>query len=595
MSKAATQPTAQVKKPVLIIYGGFGLRGLHRAVADWSRAVVFEMDARLPRKWREQALEIIPGTLLEEPVTAQKVIARAEELLDAFLNDQPDANSPPGLETGRAFRAASLSLAGRRLVVPYVRTLLDARAILAGRTWEGIIVSPGTGICIPAWRQAAAAAGLNLQVIPQDQDMPPLRWKLARRLRRWWLSRQPSKPAGLTDPLYKLPEAVPGDPLLCVDSRLHSILGEEGAAKGWRAAPVLNATLKQAEIEELRTQYRQWWQGWWSGWTAAHAGADPFSDHHALQALGEWSVEKAYPVRAVALKVAWQKLAELRPRRILLGSTLGSEELIWGLAAREQGVETIVYTLDDPVDPRLSFPPDMVLADDSRQMLVAEERGVDAVRIHRIRTHRLIPHGGKNTVSGPSNRPLAIFAASFHLGHVPALASQTMLWPVELLVETARRMPGWDFLIKFHPTRERPDPVFNLDGFHHQHLWLAEQHFQSQRPPPNIRLASPETRLSTLLPQCSALLHVGSYAAMEAFHAGVPVIYLVSSKTATDYYNAKLILQAGALKTASDPLELSAILERQPDAGQIQAQASFIQSYYLTNAPSATEVLAAND
>jgi hypothetical protein len=157
-------------------------------------------------------------------------------------------------------------------------------------------------------------------------------------------------------------------------------------------------------------------------------------------------------------------------------------------------------------------------------------------------------------------------------------------------------MPEADFAIKLHPIRERPDPKFYLDGFHHLHLWQAEMHFQSLRPPANARLIPPEARLSELLPTTSVMLHLNSYASLEACSAGVPVICL-SPTTFLCSVNLRIMQQHGALKLALNASELANEIrlllgDRSARSKQIEVQKHFLAHHYPQGAAGLVEALA---
>ena len=567
---------------VLVIYGSFGVAGLNRLVTDWSKVLVLEVDARLPEKFRRKGAEVIPGSLLAEPAASESTMLRAQELLDAFLEDKAPVL---GLNTTREFRSACLSLVGMRLVVPYVRTLLEAAEIMKLGPWERIVISPGAGVCTRAWEQVGRHFEVPVTLLAMDRQLPPALWMLRRRFSRWRLKRRTGQGSGPVP--FQLPAASPGDALLCVDSRLMPILGEAGAKAGWRAAPSLSAACLET-LEPMRRRYQAWWQGWWAAWAAEHAEAG-LSDHEALRSVGDWMSDDVYAKHAAALDLTRAHLAELRPRRILLGSVLGMVELMWVLAARELGIQVVAYTLDDPIQPKLCFAPDLLLVDDLKHEWLARERGL-ADRTVRVRTHRHMPKSvPRNSAERAGARPQILLTASFYLGHTPAVPSETILWASELVVEVARRMPEADFAIKFHPLRERPDPKFSLDGFHHLHLWQAEVHFHSLQPPANVRLIMPEMRLSELLPTTSIMLHLNSYASLEACSAEVPVISLSPSEPTSMIL--KTMRHHGALCLAGSAAELRSqiqLLIQDASAlnAQLMAQKLYLDHYYPMSAPS---------
>jgi glycosyltransferase involved in cell wall biosynthesis len=513
-------------KHSLIIYGAFGKDGLKRAVKDWSHAVVYENDARLPAGLRHQVAAVISPEVTYPAEVIARLNRRMEELLDAFLDERAPV---PELETGRLFRSACMSMDVMRQVMPHLRTLEEAKLVDAHGPWQEMIISPGSGVCIKAWEQVARHLGVPVRALGLDEGKPSALWMLRRRWQRWLHQRGKTSKRHI----FKLPEAVPGDEWLCVDPRVDVILGEEGAAAGWRRAPAF-VPPSDDRHRCLRESYLKWWEGWRADWDREHLSAGSLSDHQALHAVGEWAAGDVYPLHAFALIQAREHLRRLKPKRLLVGSMFGKVELMWLVAAKELGIEVGAYSLDNAIYPKLCFAPDFLFYDDLRQRVFAEERGVVRNKMVPVRTHRLPAAAQK--VEAPSKRPLVVLADTSYHGVNSSPAPMISFWALETMVEAARLLPGWDFAFKFHPVRERPEARFNFDGCHHRHICERELHFQSLRPPANIRITAPEVRFSDLMATADVVLHIYSYAAIEAMAASIPAFLLASRNDDPDVF-----------------------------------------------------------
>lgn len=560
-------------KKTLAIYGAFGRHGLEKVVSDWSRAVVYENDARLPKRLREQGAEVISPEVTYPGEVIARLNGRMESLLDAFLEERA---AQPGLETGRLFRSACMSMDAMRQVMPYLRVLEEAKPLLTLGPWQEVIVAPGSGVCLPAWEQVARHLGVPMKTLEPDPGQPSAWWMLRRRLQRWRHQKKSAKRQA-----FRLPEAVPGDAWLCADPRVDVILGEEGAAAGWRRAPAFKAPSEE-ELQCLKADYLAWWKAWRSDWEKAHEGAAPLSDHESLHALGEWAAREVYPTHASALIQAREHLRRLRPQRVLVGSMYGKIELMWLVAAREQGIEVAAYSLDNAMWPKLCFEPDVLFYDDLRQKVFAEERGMQSSRMTAVKTHRLPPAAPRTCI--PGKRPLVILAdTSFH-GLNSSPAPMISFWALEMMTETARRLPDWDFAIKLHPVRERPEARFSFDGCHHRHICAREQHFWSLKPPSNIRVTAPEVRFSDLMASADVVLHIYSYAAIEAMAASLPALLLASRNDDPDVF-WRVMREGGVLPVAKDAADLADRLSAlHQDAAlrqrMVTEQQRFLKAFY---------------
>ncbi len=503
---------------ILLVFGAFAREGALKAVTDWSRAVVLEVDAFLPSPQREQCAAIVTVPPLLPEAEAMRLQNRAEDLLDEFLDERAPQS---GLETSRPFRASCLSIEAWRIVIPHIVCLEYASRALEHGPFAEIIVAPGAGVSLQAFKQLAGALGAPLRVLPHDRQKPPLLWMLKRRWQRARLKAQAAPP-----PPPRLPARTRPGQLWCADPRLESIVARDDREGRWVAGPRFTEPAA-SEVEALRQLYLAWWEQWWADWKKSHPDEDALSPRHILGDLGRWFSRERYPLHACHLQQARRIIAEEKPARVLIGSMRGRREFLWGLAARELGIPSVVYTVDCSIYPRLVFRPDLVLCDDARQFEVAtQEAKLPAHQVIQVSSHRRPPARSAAQAHTRAARPRLLLADTYYSGMVASSSPLLSAWAYQRVIEAARSLPGHDFFIKLHPVRERPDPVFHLSGQHHLHLWQRERNIRSLKPPPNVAILAPEERLSDWLPGMDVLLNIQSYAGLEAFALRIPVIYV---------------------------------------------------------------------
>jgi hypothetical protein len=584
---AATAPAAgSPPARTLLVHGAFATQATRRAIRDWSRTVALEVDLTLPESLRRLCAAVLTVPPLLQEAEAERLQARAEAVLDAFLEDRVRL---PGLATERRFRAACMSIEAWRIVVPHVVCLEYARRALAHGPFERIVVAPGAGISLPAFEQLARALGVPLEVLPFDREEPPFFWMLKRRWQRFRHRRQAAK-AGAAP--ARLPASTGSGERWCADARLETLVANEDKAGRWHRGPGFQDP-DPAALSALTDRYRAWWQAWWQDWRNAHPQEEALSDLWILEHLGDWFSRERYPLHSLLLEQARIAISKAPPQRVLVGSMRGRRELLWGLAAQDQGIPAAVYTIDCHIDPRLVFKPDLALCDDTRQCEIAASR-LAPQQVVRVRSHRRPP--GREIVGPPRphTRQRLLLADTYYSGMVASSSPLLSFWAYERLVEAARALPNCDFILKFHPVRERPEAVFHLSGLHHLHLWQRERFIRSLRPPPNLRLLAPEARLSDELPHADLLLNIQSYAGLEAFALDIPVIYLQPWDEEGLYPRMNAL---GAMRVATDtPHLLTLIRELLGDAdrrrAQLERQHAYLDYFYSDGHPSCADAAA---
>lgn len=573
--------SANAPPRTLLILGSFGWRQAERTITGWSHVFVLEVDRHLPEHLGRQCAGVLALPPLLQEHEAAMLQKRADDLLDRFLQDRV---AMFGVPTGRRFRAACMSIEAWRIVGPHVVCLEYARRLAGQGPWERIIVAPGAGVSIRAFQQLGQALGVPVQVLGVDRGKPPFWWLLKRRWQRFRTRRRVQKATPHAPRLQ--PAGQPGGNW-CSDPRLETMLAGSSSADRWVRGPGFTEPGTQ-ELLDLRARYLKWWDAWWQDWLREHAQDDPLADDWILEDLGRWFCEERYPRHALLLKQARASLATGRPARVLVGSMRGRQELLWGIAAQDQGIPVGVYTVDCHIDSRLCFKPDLAFCDDMLQWQEALQKGELArSQIVRVRSHRQLPAPCAEPAPVVRARRRFYLADTYYSGIVTGSSPLLSLWAIQRVIEAARLMPEHDFIIKYHPVRERPERAFHLSGLHHHHLWLKDGFMRQLQPPSNVTFLPSEVRLSDELSRTDILLNIQSYAVLEAFVLKIPVIYLQPWDEEGLYPNMNAM---GVMKIARDARRLVELIRLTLDdpafaRSQIDAQSRYLDYFYWQNAP----------
>lgn len=565
-----------MKRKTLLIYGALGGDAVMAHVGNWKGVEVVEMDALLPDEaLRQGAVRLNAGKLMDH-ARAADIERRVNLLIGEFLErDLPSSD----VEVSRDFRAAGISVESFMMLSPYLYNLDLARCLGEAGSWDCILVSPGGGISLPAWRQFAAVRDIPLKILPEAKSKPSFLWMIKRR----WQKRKAALLGKQATKQREMQHCDEQSQWLCADPRLFSLLSQDGDY--WARTPAWR-DFEERELEVTRDSYSLWWSRWWQQWLKDHPDEDPLSERWILQDFGNYLSREVFPRYALLLRQARNALKELSPKCLMIGAMRGKPEIMWLLAAREKGIPTGAYTLDDSVDPHTSFRPDVIFCDDTRHRELALERGMKPEEIVMVRSHRAMHQlRSKPRLVETGMRAQILLADTFYSGWKLAALPSISLRAFQLAVDTARLIPEHNFIIKFHPLRERPIERLCWGGFHNLQLWLREQFFQKLNPPKNITLAAPETRMSELFEETHLLLNIQSYASFEAYALQIPVIHLAKPEDEPNAYARLLRMSAAQVVDTHNPLLLaSAIRQNLHDENHIIRQTSlqreFLHGFY---------------
>jgi hypothetical protein len=506
----------------LVLTGSLAPRALERRLPEVAQgAVVLEYDTLLDRQRYPGVAAWLNTRDIFGRDAAMPLLESMTGAMEPYLQSRPELGDRPG---DADLRKAALG--GEFQDRMSMRLFnLALRDYLWGRyEFDRILVCAGSGVSFDFWREVAEEKGLPVEFLAPEWRPRSLRRRLERWLCRW--RRAPSKleAATATRP------AVPADaPLvLCASGRVARLLARESTPPNFRLQTVSAAELGEPDPGVLATESAHW-EAWWQRLQAEVLERDPaVRGCRAIhQAMGENYSRQEYPRWSALVAKAMERLAEWRPALVLADTQIGSVDGVWSLAASRLGIPVAAYTYDFLLKPRTMFTPDFTLVDGQRGIPRMIAAGYPAERIIDVRAHRR-PAGPSRTseqveAAFTRRRPQVLHADTMTVITDP----QACLHQYRSVVEAARRLPGVDFVIKFHPLRSPKSEARGFIGMDESEVQSKIRFLRSLRPPSNVRLAPPEQPMEEAMQAAAVLLNTISVSGHEAFHMGVPVVFLV--------------------------------------------------------------------
>jgi hypothetical protein len=506
----------------LVLTGSLAPQALERRLAEVADgAVVLEYDTLLDRGQYPGVAAWLSTRDIFGRDAAMPLLAGMTEAMDPYLRPRPELGDRPG---DADLRKAALG--GEFQDRMSMRLFnLALRDHLWGRfEFDRIVVCAGSGVSFGFWREVAAEKGLAVECLAPEWRSRSLR----RRFQRW-LCRWRRAPAAVTAETVARPAAQVEAPLvLCASGRVARLLAREPTAACFRLQTVAAAELGEPAADMLAADTAHWAE-WWRRWQTEVLDTDPAvsgcRDIH--QAMGESYTPRVYPRWSALVAKAMARLRELQPALVLADTQIGAEDGVWSLAAARLGIPVASYTYDFLLKPRTMFTPDFALVDGQRGIPMMTAAGYPAERILEVRGHRRssLPPRTPEQVESAFNRrrPQVLYADTMTVITDP----QACLHQYRLIVETARRLPEFDFIIKFHPLRAPKSEERGFIGMDESEVQSKSRFLRSLGPPANVRLAPPEQPMEEVMQSAAVLLNTISVSGHEAFHLGLPVVFLV--------------------------------------------------------------------
>lgn len=507
----------------LFLSGSLAPQALEKRLAEVADgAVILEYDTLLDRSRYPGVAAWLTTREVFGRDAAMPLLAGMTAAMEPYLRSRPDLGDQPG---DADLRKAALG--GEFQDRMSMRLFnLALRDHLWGRfEFDRLVVCAGSGVSFGFWREVAAEKGVPVEFLAPE-------WKprsLRRRIERWWCRWRRRAPTRVKDPVAVSRTPPANAPLvLCASGRVARLMAQEPTDPRFRLQTVAAAELGEPDPVLLAAETARYAE-WWRRWQAEVLESDPVlagcRDIH--RAMGDHYVQRVYPRWSALVAKAMARLQELRPALVLADTQIGAEEGVWSLAAARLGILVASYTYDFLLKPGTMFTPDFALVDGMRGIPRMIAAGYPADRILEVRGHR--------RPSAPPRSPEEVEAAFMrrrprvlHADTMTVITDpQACLHQYRSVVEAARRLPQLDFILKFHPLRAPKSEERGFIGMDESEVQSKMRFLRSLRPPANVHLAPPEQPMEEAIQSAAVLLNTISVSGHEAFHLGLPVVFLV--------------------------------------------------------------------
>ncbi len=506
----------------LVLTGSLAPQALERRLAEVAEgAVVLEYDTLLERSRYPGVAAWLSTRDIFGRDAAMPLLAGMTEAMEPYLRPRPELGDRPG---DADLRKAALGGEFQDRMSMRLFNLALRDHLWSRFEFDRLVVCAGSGVSFGFWREVAAEKGLPVECLAPEWRPRSLRRRIERWLCRW--RRAPAVVAN--EAITRETPASEAPLVLCASGRVARLLAREPAAPRFRLQTVTAAELGEPTAESVAAESAHW-ADWWRRWQAEVLDQDPAvrgcRDIH--RAMGDHHVQRVYPRWSALVAKAMARLQELRPALVLADTQIGAEDGVWSLAAARLGIPVASYTYDFLLKPRTMFTPDFALVDGQRGIPRMIAAGYPAERIVDVRGHR--------RPSAPPRTPEQVEAA-FTRRRPQVLHADTMtvitdpqacLHQYRSVVEAARRLPQLDFILKFHPLRAPKSEERGFIGMDESEVQSKTRFLRSLRPPSNVRLAPPEQPMEEAMQSAAVLLNTISVSGHEAFHVGLPVVFLV--------------------------------------------------------------------
>lgn len=512
---------------------------------------------------------------------------RVYKALDLFLRHRPEIGDT--IENVQLRKAAMGGAFMDAIFTRRINELLFQR--LMGRfDWSHMVAVAGCGVHFEFWRAMAREHGFTLETLsPEPVQRGWRRW-----LERFVHKRRNRRLAGQHAAApTKVGDAVEGGPLVCcVSRRCSRLLAGE--------APPRNFVLRHFELRDLgepdpevvaeeKARFGEWW-GRWQEYATATATPEELGILEVFAPLfREMGVRysgEVYPTWSALRRKARSRLERVRPDALLADTQLAETEAVWTLAARSLGIPVITYSYDQTVNTRVMNVPDYVLVDGMRSIPRSLENGYPAERLIEVAGHRR-PRSTRRSSEDrdrlfAARRPVVLFADPMSVISDP----QTCMRCYRSIVEAARQLPGLRFVIKFHPLRAAKSELRSFVGMDESEVRAKRRCIVAMRPPGNVSILAPEADMEECLKTCAVLLNTTSMSGHEAFHMGIPVVFLV--RHARDSITFPELVDRMPMLCAEDGRELTAALQllcgsREQRESHVEAQRHYLDDFYCAS------------
>lgn len=569
----------------LFLTGSLAPKAMRNRLSGMSGEVlVVEFDTlldrtKLPPHWQWLSLrDLLDGADIKT------VHNRVYKALDIYLRARPEIGDTS--ENLQLRKAAVNGVFMDAIFTRWVNDLLFQR-LRERFEWSHMVAAAGCGVHFEFWRTMAGEHGFALETLQPE----PVKRGLRRWLERFIHKRRARRRPASSPPTPVAAEHAPADgPLVfCVSRRCTRLLMSEKPPRTFQVRHLDMQALGAPDPDFLsreKARFAQWWASWQENApaTASQEEREILDVFGSLyQEMGSRFSGQVYPLWSALRRNAQAILEKERPDAVLADTQLAESECVWTLAAKSLGIPVVTYSYDQTVNTRVMNPPDYVLVDGMRSIPRSLENGYPEERLIQVAGHRrpksprrsrkerdLLFSGGK---------PVVLFADPMSVISDP----QTCMRCYRSVVEAARLLPGLRFIIKFHPLRAAKSELRSFVGMDESEVRAKRRCILSMRPPRNVSLLAPEADMEECLKTCAVLLNTTSMSGHEAFHMGIPVVFLI--RHARDSITFPELVDRMSMLCADNGHELADALNllfnsRQEREAHVEAQRRYLDDFY---------------
>jgi CDP-glycerol glycerophosphotransferase (TagB/SpsB family) len=256
---------------------------------------------------------------------------------------------------------------------------------------------------------------------------------------------------------------------------------------------------------------------------------------------------------------------------------------MWSLAAHELEICVVAYSYDGIIELKNAVFPDYLLCDSASIAKESHKIGFPFDKTILVKSHRSLkkPNRGMRARNMKSR---IVYADTFFCGQSPYEDPGCSYLAYHILIQAALSCPDIEFNIKFHPIRGKKNQNLAWSGFDEGELLMRKKYITDLMPSSNVSFIDPEYKLSEILDDYDILINLNSFAAIEAFEIGIPVIFLSFNEQFSDHNGFNYFNENGSLLSANNSNELvemlySIIQNNKLRGNQIHKQYDFISNY----------------
>ena len=512
------------------------------------------------------------------------------DFLDCFLNfDFKDKRVP----LHRNFIGSCINFEVKAFITSFLINIEVYKKIKGLGAFDQYVIIPGNGINIQAWQAIAKFHNAPIEYGKRDLCVIPCGRKT-----NLFLNRISIRNLKLFSRKRNKNKCISED-ILCVGSRIASVLSNEDNNITSKCRQLSDTEISKTDNRKIlfnQNIYSEIWGNLIRNNSLVEFGSElEYFDSVLFKEVGDIFFNKIFPNKSIIYSNAINVIAKLRPRLVACTTQLGANERMWSLGARELGVCVVAYSYDGIFELQNAVSTDYLLCGNRDIAKAAMNKGFSPEKILMVQSHRRL--------SAPISRKIynkkttrVVLADTFFAGLDSSEDPLVTYLSYKLLIQAAKICSDIEFFIKFHPLRGKKKQNLAWSGFDEGELLIRKKYIKNLYPPSNVKTIEPECKLGDIIGDFDVLINLNSFAAIEAFEVGVPVIFLFFNELLSTASRFNSLIETGGLLSADNSNEICKILQmllknKHYRNLQINKQYKYITEYMYESSPRSLDVL----